>query len=342
MLVKRGGQIQNRLDMISLPGAPMKLFRSIAGALALATFSVAVAAQDLPPQLRLVVGYAAGGSSDTIARMLADHLKDDLRTTVIVDNRPGAGGQIAAEYVRQQPADGGTLLFANSHMMVMLPLTSRAPRYSAAQFKPIGRVTTFYEAIAVPSSSTATTVTQWLDGARKDAKLASFGIPAAGSVSHFLGYRLGLDAKVDLLPVPYKGAAPLVSDLLGGQIAAGIVPVLDVAAHSATGKLKVIAVNGPKRTALLPNVPTLKELGVAGFDDLEWTALLAPSATPNGIVQRVNASVNKALATPEFKQRLAQLGMEPAPGSPDDLGRAIAADLAQWTPVVKASGFTAE
>jgi tripartite-type tricarboxylate transporter receptor subunit TctC len=293
--------------------------------------------------MRLIVGYPAGGSSDTLARMLADKLREDLGTVVLVENRPGAGGKIAADYVRQQPGDGSTLLMANSHMMVMLPLTSRSTKYnSASDFKPVGRLTTFYEAIALPASSTATSVTQWLEAARNDSKLGSFGVPAAGSLSQFLGYRLGTEAKVNLLPVPYKGAAPLVTDLLGGQIAAGIVPVLDVAPHSAAGKLKVIAVNGSKRAELLPNVPTLKELGVAGFEDLEWTAVLAPASTPNAIVQRVNAAMNKALASAEFKQRLPQLGMEPAPSTPEQLGRTIASDLTQWSPTIKASGFTAD
>lgn len=321
----------------------MKKIRSIAGAALLASFAWGVAAQNLSPQIRIVVGYSAGGSSDTLARVLADKLRDDLGTNVIVDNRPGAGGQLAAEYVRQQPGDGSTLLFANSHMMVMLPLTTKSARYSpSSDFKPIARVTTFYEAIALPASSSATSVAQWLESARKDGKLASFGVPAAGSVSHFLGYRLGQGAKVDLIPVPYKGGAPLVNDLLGGQIAAGIVPVLDVAQYSAAGKLKVIAVNGPKRTPLLPNVPTLKELGIAGFEDLEWTALLAPASTPAAVVQRINLSVNKALASADVKQRLVQFAMEAAPGTPEDLAHAITSDLAAWSPTVKASGFTAD
>jgi tripartite-type tricarboxylate transporter receptor subunit TctC len=321
----------------------MKAFRSIAGAVTLATFALTTAAQTIAPQVRLIVGYPAGGSSDVLARMLADKLREELGTTVLVENRPGAGGKIAAEYVRQQPGDGATLLVANSHMMVMLPLTSTSTKYNpASDFKPVGRLTTFYEAIALPALSSAGNVTQWLEAARKDNNLGSFGVPAAGSVSHFLGYRLGLQAKVNLLPVPYKGAAPVVTDLLGGQIAAGIVPVLDVAPHSATGKVKVIAVNGPKRAELLPNVPTLKELGVVGFDDLEWTAVLAPASTPNAIVQRLNAAINKALESAEFKQRLPQLGMEAAPSTPEQLGRTIASDLAQWSPAVKASGFTAD
>jgi tripartite-type tricarboxylate transporter receptor subunit TctC len=296
-----------------------------------------------PAQLRLVVGYPAGGSSDALARMLAEKLREDLGGTVLVENRAGAGGQIAADFVRQSPADGATILVANTHMMVMLPLTSKAVKYNpVTDFKPVGRITSFYSAIAVPAASSATTVKQWLDAVRNDPKLGNFGVPAAGSVAHFLGYRLGLDAKTSLLPVPYKGAAPLVQDLLGGQIAAGIVPVLDVAPHHAAGKLKVLAVNGSKRAQLLPNVPTLKELGVAGFDSLEWTALLAPAATPKPVLDRLNAALNKALADKDLQQRLLQLGMEAAPSSPDELNQLISGDLGRWSPVVKASGFTTD
>lgn len=309
---------------------------------ALSLLSLAASAQQ-PAPLRLVVGYPAGGSSDALARMLADKLREDLGGPVLVENRPGAGGQIAADFVRQSPADGSTILVANTHMMVMLPLTSKAVKYNpVADFKPVGRITSFYLAVAVPAASSASTVTQWLDGARKDPKLGSFGVPAAGSVAHFLGYRLGLDAKINMLPVPFKGAAPLVQDLLGGQIAGGIVPVLDVAPHQAAGKLKVLAVNGPKRAQLLPNVPTLNELGVAGFDSLEWTALLAPAATPKPVVDRLNAALNKALADKDLQQRLIQLGMEAAPSSPDELNQLITADLGRWGPVVKASGFTTD
>ena len=323
----------------------MKLLRLIACAFALCSSIAPALAQSQPSSqpIRLIVGYPAGGSSDALARMIADKLRDELGSTVIVDNRPGAGGQIAADYVRQQPGDGTTFLVANSHMMVMMPLTTKSVKYKpTTDFKPVGRLTTFYLAIALPATSSASTVAQWLEVARKDAKAGSYGVPAPGSVSHFLGYRLGTDAKVNLLPVPYKGAAPLVQDLLGGQIAAGIVPVLDVAPHSAAGKLKVIAVNGSKRAQLLPNVPTLKELGVAGFDGLEWTALLAPASTPQSVVDRVNAALNKVLADNDIKQRLLQLGMEAAPDSPEELGRVIASDLSHWAPIVKASGFTAD
>jgi len=311
--------------------------------LALAIAAIVPAAAQPSATIRLVVGYPPGGSSDAVARMVADKLSGELGTTVIVDNRAGAGGQIATDYVRQQPGDGNTLLVANTQMMVMIPLTYKSVRYdSVKDFKPVGRMTSFYESIAVPTSSPVSTVAEWLEAVRKDPKRGDFGVPAAGSVSHFLGYRLGKEAKVNLLPIPYKGAAPLVQDLLGGQVDAGIVPVLDVAPHSAAGKVKVLAVNGAVRAQLLPNVPTLKEIGVSGFDSLEWTAILAPASTPKPVVDRLNAALNKALSAPDVKQRLLGLGMEAAPGKPEELARTIEADLAHWGPVVKASGFTAD
>ncbi|NCT96446.1 MAG: hypothetical protein GXD23_03665 [Comamonadaceae bacterium] len=300
-------------------------------------------AQTAKAPLRLVVGYTAGGSSDALARMVAEKLKDELGTAIIVDNRPGAGGQIAAEYVRASAPDGNTILVANSHMMVMLPLTTKGAKYKPAEdFAPVVRLTSFFEALSVPSGVPATSIAQWLDLARKNPQAGNFGVPAAGSVSHFLGYRLGQDNKVDLQAIPYKGAAPLVQDLLGGQIQAGILPILDVAPHHQAGKLRVLAVNGAKRAQLLPTVPTLKELGIAGFDTLEWTALLAPAGTPAALVERLNAATRKVLATPDIQERLLKLGMEANPSSPAELGQLLASDLAQWAPVVKASGFTAD
>lgn len=322
----------------------MKLPRPLVATLcAIALLPLTGQAQTAKPPIRLVVGYAAGGSSDTLARMVAEKLRDELGTAIIVDNRPGAGGQIATDYVRASAADGTTILVANSHMMVMLPLTTKAVKYNPARdFSPVIRLTSFYEAVAVASSLPANSVAQWLELARKDSRSANFGVPAPGSVSHFLGYRLGQDNKVNLQAIPYKGAAPAVQDLLGGQLHAGILPILDVAPHHSAGKLKVVAVNGSRRAQMLPNVPTLKELGIAGFDTLEWTALLAPAGTPRPVVDRLNAATRKVLASPEIQERLLKLGMESNPSTPEELAQLVADDLASWGPVVKASGFTAD
>ncbi|MFS2102528.1 Bug family tripartite tricarboxylate transporter substrate binding protein [Variovorax sp. Varisp85] len=293
--------------------------------------------------LKLIVGYPAGGSADVQARTLADKLAAELGTVVVVDNRTGAGGAIAADYVRTAPADGLTVLLANMHMMVMLPLTTKSVRYDPVKdFKPIGRIVSFYEGIAVPAELQAKDVKQWLDIATKDPKKANYGVPAPGSVSQFMGYRLGSDAKAGLVAAPYRGAAPLVQDLLGNQISAGIMPIADLVAHQQSGKLKVLAVNGTRRAALLPDVPTLKELGQPHFDNLEWTGLFVPAGTPRPIVDQLNTALGKALANKDVQERLLKLSSDPNPSTPEELSALIADDIKRWGPVVKASGFTSE
>jgi tripartite-type tricarboxylate transporter receptor subunit TctC len=311
-------------------------------ALAFATAAVAQINTAHGP-LKLIVGYPAGGSADVQARTLADKLAAEIGTTVVVDNRTGAGGAIAADYVRTAPADGLTVLLANMHMMVMLPLTTKSVRYDPVKdFKPVGRIVSFYEGIAVPAELQARDVKQWLDIAAKDPKKANYGVPAPGSVAQFIGYRLGSDAKAGLVAAPYRGAAPLVQDLLGNQISAGIVPIADLVAHQQSGKLKVLAVNGAKRAALLPDVPTLKELGQPHFDNLEWTGLFVPAGTPRPIVDQLHAALGKALANKDVQERLLKLSSDPNPSTPEELSALIADDIKRWGPVVKASGFTSE
>jgi tripartite-type tricarboxylate transporter receptor subunit TctC len=323
------------------------IHRLLQTALACASLAFAAAASaqiatDKGP-VKLIVGYPAGGSADVQARTLSDKLAAELGTTVVVDNRTGAGGQIAADYVRNAAPDGLTVLLANMHMMVMLPLTSKSVRYDPVKdFKAVGRVASFYEGIAVPAALPARDVKQWLVIARADPRKATYGVPAPGSVAQFMGYRLGAEAKVNLVAAPYRGAAPLVQDLLGDQIAAGITPIADLVAHQQSGKLKVLAVNGASRAALLPDVPTLKELGQPHFDNLEWTGLFVPAGTPKPIVDQLHAALGKALANSEVKERLLKLSSDPHPSSGEELSRLIEDDLKRWGPVVKASGFTSE
>jgi tripartite-type tricarboxylate transporter receptor subunit TctC len=325
----------------------MKLPALLKTALACAGLAFAAAA---PAQiatnkgpLKLIVGYPAGGSADVQARTLSDKLAAELGTTVVVDNRTGAGGQIAADYVRNAAPDGLTVLLANMHMMVMLPLTSKSVRYDPVKdFKAVGRISSFYEGIAVPAALPARDVKQWLEIARTDPQKASYGVPAPGSVAQFIGYRLGTEAGAKLVAAPYRGAAPLVQDLLGDQIAAGITPIADLVAYQQSGKLKVLAVNGAKRSALLPDVPTLKELGQPHFDNLEWTGLFVPAATPQPVVDQLNRALGKALAGQDVQERFGKLGFEAHPSTPQALMRLIEDDLKAWGPVVKASGFTSE
>lgn len=325
----------------------MKLPTLLKAALVSASLAMAGAAQAQldthKGPLRLIVGYPAGGSADVQARTLSDKLAAELGVNVIVENRTGAGGQIAADYVRAANADGLTVLLANTHMMVMLPLTSKTVRYDPVKdFKAVGRIATFYEGIAVLSELPVKTVPQWLELARKDPSKSSYGVPAPGSVSQFMGYKLGTDAKAQLVAAPYRGAAPMVQDLLGNQITAGILPIADLAAYQQSGKLRVLAVNGAQRAALLPDVPTLKELGQPHFDNLEWTGLFVPAGASAPVIAQLHAALGKALANKDVLERLAKLNSDANPSTPEALTALIADDLQRWGPVVKASGFTSE
>lgn len=292
--------------------------------------------------LRLVVGFPAGGSADVLARTLSDKLKAELNMPVVVDNRTGAGGTIAADYVKSQPGDGLTLMLGTSHMMVTAPLTMKSIRYdSVKDFKPVVRLSSFNETITVPISSPANTLKEWLELARRDEKHANYGVPAPGSLPQFVGYRLGEIAKTKLTPVPYRGAAPLTQDLLGGQVAAGILPIADMAQYNGK-RVKILAINGAKRSDMIPDVPTLKELGYSEFDDLEWTGFFVPASTPDAIVKQLEAASLKIATTPEVREALLKLGSnaDSAPGSV--MAKALRDDFSRWAPIVKASGFSTE
>lgn len=307
-----------------------------------ATLAQAQVPTDKGP-MRLVIGYPAGGAGDVMMRLLAEKLRPELGIQIVVENRTGAGGAIAADHVRQSAPDGLTVMFGNTHMFVMLPLTTPSVRYDPLKdFQPIGQMSEFYEALVVNGKLPATSMKDWLALSRRDAKAGSFGVPAAGSVSQFMGFRMSADYDARLLAVPYRGTAPLVADLLGGQIAGAITPILDVAPHHVSGKLKVLAVNGKRRSPGLPEVPTLSELGIPNYEELEWTGLFAPAGTPPATVRQLNAAMNKVLQQPEFKTALAKLGQEVATSTPEELHALIARSIATWRPVVEASGFKAD
>lgn len=310
-------------------------------ALALPGLALAQVPKDKGP-LKLVVGFPPGGSADVAARQLAERLKDELGIPVIVENKVGAGGQIAAEYVKTQPADGLTVMLGTHHMMVILPMVVASAKYDPIKdFKSVGRLATFREALAVPISSPANNVAQWLELSKTDTKAASYGVPAPGSLPQFMGYLIGQSANVKVLPVPYRGAAPVMQDLLGGTLGAGVIPVADLIQYNGS-KVKILAVNGDKRSPLLPQVPTFKELGVSQFDDLEWAGLFVPASTSAATAQQLEAAIQKVSTAQGLRDSFTGIGMEVdfLPGSV--MGARIQSEAAKWAPVVKSSGFVAQ
>jgi tripartite-type tricarboxylate transporter receptor subunit TctC len=302
------------------------------------------AAQDRIPAgnvpVRLIVGFRASEAADVLARLLAYKLQDELNTSVIVENRSGAGGQLAAEYAKRLAPDGMTVLLADTHMMVMAPLTHEKIRYEPLKdFTAVGRAASRQDAIAVPTGLSIANVSIWLANAGKDESKATYGVPVVGGMSQFIGYWLGSEHGTDLLPVTYRGSNLLANDLAAGRIAAGILPVADALPYYRGGRLHVLAVNGARRAPSLPDVPTLNELGWAQFDSLEWYGLFVPQGTPRDLIEQWNRALAKVLASGEIKGQLLKIGMQADPSTPEAMQAQLADDLFRWRPVVKASGF---
>ena len=217
-----------------------------------------------------------------------------------------------------------------------------ALRYQPARdFKPVARIASFNESVTVPFSSPANNLAQWLESARKDPKFANYGVPAPGSLPQFIGYQLGALSKATLLPVPYRGAAPVAQDLLSGQLAAGILPIADVLQYNGT-RMKILAINGVRRADQLPNVPTLKELGYPQFDDLEWIGFFVPTGTSQATIDQIQAATAKVTSLREVREAVQKMGSELDYAPAAALEKRIADDTAFWGPIVKASGFSAE
>lgn len=304
--------------------------------------SSAASGSDLAGQVvRIVVGFPPGGTADAVARLFAQELQKQLGGTFIVDNRAGAGGQIAAEYFRALPADGRTLLLGNSHMFSTLPLTSRHVKYDPLKdFVPVARLATFESSYAVSAAQPARSLAEFIALARSKPALRSFGIPAAGSGPHFIGYLVARNAGFDMVPIPYKGGAPLLTDLLGNSIPAAVDALgSHLEAHRA-GKIRVLAVTGAARSPLLPDVPTFAELGYPpALNASGWLGLFAPVGTASAQAERIAASVAEIAALPAVRGMLANIGFTAAAGNPQQLQQTVRTELDLWRPVIRESGF---
>ena len=314
------------------------MIRTALACLALA-FAMGPAFAQSGAPVRILVGFPAGGTIDVVARVLADKMRDDLGVPVVVESRPGAGGQLAAQAVKQAAPDGKTLLLTPDHTMVIVPLTVNAPGYdSVRDFTPVGQVARYVGAFAAATNIGVKTLPEFFAWARANPGRANVGIPAPGSIPHFGMLSLTRQANVALTTVPYKGSAPLVQDILGGQLSAGTTAMGDFIEPHAAGRLRILAVIDDRRSALVPDVPTFAELGYKLEFDY-WLGMFAPAKTDAAVVQRLNASLARALAMPDVRERMTKLVFEPAPGTPAALGDKVQAGIALWAPQVKAAGW---
>lgn len=307
-----------------------------AAGLALAGLAPWARAQDIP--LRILVGFAAGGSADLSARLLADQLRQQLGRPVLVENRTGAAGRLAVEATKAAKPDGNTLMFVPHGPMTLFPFVYKALRFDPLKdFTPIGRVSSFDYALSTGPATPAKTLAEYLAWARIASNKASFGSPGAGTVPHFIGQGFSQKAGLALTHVPYRGAAPSMVDLIGGSVSLVVSPLADAVEHHKAGKIRVLATTGEQRSELLPGLPTLRESGVDLAVD-GWYGLYAPAGLAQDQVQLLNKAM--AAATLHLKEQLARNALHAAPSSPEHLAQAQRRESALWEQLVRTSGFT--
>ena len=322
----------------------MSILARVAASLFLAGVTPVVSGQSFPAKpLRLIVPFAPGGANDIIARGVAPELSAILGQQLIVDNRGGASGQIGAEAVAKSPPDGYTLMLVSSSVMSHGPAAFPKLRYDMERdFAPVGRVCELPLVIVMHPSVPVRTTKQLIALAKSRPNDLRMGIGGTGTTSHLVQELFHVATGTKMLIVPYKGAGPALVDLLGGHLDGRIDQIPSSLPHIQSGRLRAIAVTTTRRAQLLPEVPTVAESAVPGFDASTVIGIFAPIATPQDLVQRLNVALVKALAAPAIKERFASQGAEAYPSTPDELGRFVREDTAKWRKVVQQAGIKLE
>jgi tripartite-type tricarboxylate transporter receptor subunit TctC len=293
----------------------------------------------------IVSGFPPGGLGDFVARPVAERLRGRYASNVLVESRTGAGGRIAVEYVKRAAPDGMTILQIPSSPMVLYPNTYKKLSYDTlSDFIPVTSTVNYAFSITAGPGLPAEikTLSDYLKWAKSNPRQANYGIPAAGSALHFVGMMLSRESGVELTSVAYRGGAPLLQDVLGGQVPISINVLGEVAPYIRSGKLRSLAVTSGQRSTFLPDIPTLAEQGFKDLIVQEWLGWFVPARTPAEIVQRLNGLVRESLQSPEMIESLARNSLQPMTQTVDEFARTVRADLSRWSPIVKSTGFTAE
>lgn len=319
------------------------LLRSIAASIGL-SLAAPLAAQTFPSRtVTIVVPFAAGGITDQIVRAIAPKLQAGLGQSVIVDNRPGGGGQIAAQAVRQAEADGHTVFVAATEMFAINPGLYRKFSYDPLKdFKPVTALFSSPLVLVVPTASPANSMSDLVALSKSKSGGLNFASQGIGSIGHLLGEQFRGKTGGNLNHVAYKGSAPALQDLTGGQVDMMFDPIITTSPLVSGGKLKALAIAAPKRAASLPEVRTLAELGIPGVDASVWFGMAVKAGTPDAAVARLNEEVVKALKSPDVVKRFGEQGLEPMPMAPQQFGAFLQDESARWLPIVKASGASVE
>jgi tripartite-type tricarboxylate transporter receptor subunit TctC len=320
----------------------MSPFKKLVAVLALACAPAVALAQSYPSKpLRLVVPYSPGGGADNAARILATRLSTTLGQTVVIDNRPGGSGMIGAQAVAQAEPDGYTVLYDASAFAVN-PALRKMAFDPAKDLVPVSLAVTVPNIFVVPPNAPYGTVQEFVDYARKHPGKLTYASYGAGSAAHLIGELLKARAGIDLLHVPYKGGAPALTDLMGGQVDSYFANAASGMSYVKSGKLRALAVTSAKRMAAMPDVPTLAESGFKDFEVLEWNGFFVPKGTPNEVVTRLAKEVQAAVKDPATRQKLQGLGLDPVGSTPEEFGRFVQAEMTRWAGLVKSNRITVD
>jgi tripartite-type tricarboxylate transporter receptor subunit TctC len=326
-----------------LPAALMSVL-AMAGLSIAGLGVIPASAQDYPNRpITLVVPFPPGGSTTIVGRIIADRMSEALGQSIVVDNRGGAGGTIGSRAVSKSAPDGYTILLGYSGTLAIGPTLYGNVGYDPRKdFDPIGRIGTAPNTLVVHPSVPVHSVRELIAYAKTNPNGLNFGSAGIGTVSHVCGEYFASAAGITLTHVPYKGTGPAIIDLLGGHIPVTFAPVPATHDNAVTGKLRMLAVTSAVRSTLLPDVPTIAEAALPGFEAVLRYGLVAPPGTPRPIIERLNAALNNALASDDVRSRLAIEGAEPLPSTPEEYAADIDREETQWSKVVKASGARAE
>jgi tripartite-type tricarboxylate transporter receptor subunit TctC len=294
---------------------------------------------------RVIVGFPPGGTADTMCRRLAERLQPGYAKSVIVDNKPGAGGKIAVQSMKSMPMDGSAMLLTPMSMLGIYPHTYKNLGYNpTTDLTPVSLSTTFEFGFCIGSAvpESVRTLSDFLAWAKANPGKANFGSPAAGSIPHFIGVLLGQAGGAQLTHIAYRGTGPAMLDLIGGQLAAVSGLIGDINAQMASGRVRFLGVSGEKRSKFAPQVPTYAEQGFKDLVFSEWYGIYLPPGAQPDVVRRLHAALVPALASPELAQGIAVMALEPASSTPAELEARLKADTQRWGPIVRSIGFTAD
>ncbi|HJY77527.1 MAG TPA: tripartite tricarboxylate transporter substrate binding protein [Burkholderiales bacterium] len=316
----------------------------LVAAIAALLFVALAASQGYPSRpIRLIVPFPPGGSTDILARALGDKLAQGLGQPVVIDNRPGAAGSIGAEAAARATPDGHTLMMGHLGTLAVNPAIYKSLPYDPVKsFAPVSLMAIVPSVLVVNPSLPVASAAELIAYAKAHPGKLAYGSAGNGSTSHLTTEYFKLVTGTDILHVPYKGVGPMLTDLVSGQLSVGLNGAPSVMQHINAGRLRALAVTSLKRLEALPQVPTLDEAGVRGFDASGWYGVVAPAGTPQAIIARLNGEIARAIQTPELRSRLEAEGALAAPGTPEEFAALIRAEIARWDTVLKRAGVQAQ